>query len=560
VAASPAPRPARALAVLAVVVIALGAWMAVSGHTTPKLGLDLKGGTSVTLIPRVPNGERGTVNTALVDQAVRIIENRVNGLGVAEATVTRQGTGSSSTINISVPGATDNSILQLVGETAKLDFRPVLEVGGPAPTTGSPTPSASAKASPSARATAGAHATASAAASATPTVHPSASPAASTPASATPQAAGVTPAEQAQFNALNCTKAIPAAARPADVATQNLVTCARDGSEKFVLAPVAVAGAHINSATASLDTTTGTQWVVNVTFDSSGSAQFAQVTSELYKKTTPLNQLAIVLDAQVVSAPAIQNTINGTAQISGNFSQSQATDLANVLKYGALPLAFTTGQLLTVSPTLGSDQLKAGILAGLLGLLLVVLYSLLYYRGLGLVTIGSLTVAGVLTYELLVLLGQSIGYTLTLAGVAGAIVAIGITADSFVVYFERIRDELRDGRSMRVAVDAGWKRARRTILAADAVQLIAAVVLYVVSIGSVRGFAFTLGLTTLIDIVVVFLFTRPLLVLAARTKFFSEGHRLSGVEQSRRRHRTTSLPEPAPQPAGVGAGTSATED
>jgi preprotein translocase subunit SecD len=245
---------------------------------------------------------------------------------------------------------------------------------------------------------------------------------------------------------------------------------------------------------------------------------------------SPLNQVAIVLDGLVVSAPRINEAIpSGNAQITGSFSQVEAQDLANVLKYGALPLAFDRGEVQQVSPTLGADQLSAGLLAGALGLGLVLIYSLLYYRGLGLVTAGSLVVAAGMIYLLFLVLGEAIGFTLTLAGIAGAIVAIGVTADSFIVFFERIRDEAREGKSLRSAVEIGWNKARHTILVADAVSLISAVLLYFFAVGGVRGFAFTLGLTTLVDLIVVFLFTKPVVTLLAGRKFFSSGHPLSGL-------------------------------
>ncbi|MEJ0014898.1 MAG: SecD/SecF family protein translocase subunit [Actinomycetota bacterium] len=211
-----------------------------------------------------------------------------------------------------------------------------------------------------------------------------------------------------------------------------------------------------------------------------------------------------------------------------NFTQTAASDLANVLKYGALPLAFDRGDVQQVSPTLGSDQLHAGLLAGLIGLILVILYSILYYRGLGIVSVGSLTIAGGITYLLFILLGKWIGFTLSLAGIAGAIVSIGITADSFIVYFERLRDEVRDGRSLRTAVDTGWARAKRTIIVADSVSLIASALLYFFAVGDVRGFAFTLGLTTLVDLFVVFFFTKPLVSILSHLHFYASGRPLSG--------------------------------
>jgi preprotein translocase subunit SecD len=231
----------------------------------------------------------------------------------------------------------------------------------------------------------------------------------------------------------------------------------------------------------------------------------------------------------VYSAPRINEPINtGTAQITGNFTQPEAQDLSNVLKYGALPLAFDRGEVQQVSPSLGADQLRGGLIAGILGLLLVIIYSILYYRGLGLVSVGSLLVASVMAFLSILLLGETIGFTLTLAGIAGVIVAIGITADSFIVYFERIRDEVREGKSLKSAVETGWVRARRTVIVADAVSMIAALMLYFFAVGGVRGFAFTLGLTTVIDLIVVFFFTKPLVTVLARYSFFNQGHRLSG--------------------------------
>jgi preprotein translocase subunit SecD len=269
---------------------------------------------------------------------------------------------------------------------------------------------------------------------------------------------------------------------------------------------------------------------VSLVFNGEGTKAFSDITSRVTSLPAPQNQVAIVLDGLVVSAPRINEPIpSGNAQITGSFTQSEAQDLANVLKYGALPLAFDRGEIQQVSPTLGAEQLDAGLLAGLLGLILIFLYSILYYRGLGLVSVSSLLVAGALVYLSFLLLGKWIGFTLTLAGIAGAIVAIGITADSFIVYFERIRDEVRDGRSLRSAVETGWIKARRTIVVADFVSIISAVLLYVFAVGGVRGFAFTLGLTTLIDLLVVFGFTKPLTILLARFKFFNSGHALSGV-------------------------------
>ena len=273
-----------------------------------------------------------------------------------------------------------------------------------------------------------------------------------------------------------------------------------------------------------------TDWNVNLELKAHGADVFGKATKAVVNYKSPFNQIAVVLDGVVESAPVIQSAItDGNAQISGNFTEQTATDLVKVLQFGALPIAFEVDTVATVSPTLGSDQLRAGLIAGGIALILVVLYSLLYYRALGLVTVASLAASGALLYATLVLLGHSLGYTLTLAGIAGFIIAVGITADSFVVYFERLRDEIRDGRTPRVAVERGWERARRTILSADFVSLLAAGVLYFVSIGDVRGFAFTLGLSTISDLIIVFLFTKPLITLMVRSKFFANHPRASGL-------------------------------
>ncbi len=549
---------------MALVLVALYSWILISGNHSPKLGIDLAGGTSVTLKPVLPPGEpNAKITDQAVDQAKEILTKRVDGLGVAEAQVTRQGSGADSTIVISVPGRNDSNLCEQVCKTAKMSFRTVLLSGPPAPVatttpsaspsatpsaTGSATPSGTASASPSPSATGNgrpatglkaATTTPSATATTSPSATPSASPTGST--GGTKGTATISAADQAAFDALDCTKTIPEGQRPADIASQNLVTCATNGSEKFILGPQVIAGSAITGASANLNAGGGNgtgipRWVVLLNFDSDGSKAFADITRTLYAQTpgSDANRFAVVLDGLVETAPTVNSAIlNGQAEISGSFDQQSATALANVLNYGALPLAFQAQQLQSISATIGSDGLYAGVVAGLLGLALVVLYLMLYYRGLGLVAVASLLIAGMLTYGSLVLLGHTIGYTLSLAGIAGAIVSIGITADSFVVFFERIRDEMRDGRTMRVAVEAAWKRARRTILAADAVSFIAAVTLYLLAVGNVQGFAFTLGLTTIIDVAVVFLFTKPLLTILARTRFFGEGHRWSGVDPNR---------------------------
>jgi preprotein translocase subunit SecD len=297
-------------------------------------------------------------------------------------------------------------------------------------------------------------------------------------------------------------------------------------------------------------TTTGEGWIVQMKFDNKGSDQFADVTGRLVGQTPPQNQFAIVLDGEIVSAPSVNSAITGgSAQISGGFTQQSAEDLANVLSYGALPLTFKEASVNTVDAALGGEQLEAGLIAGAIGLALVIIYLLLYYRGLSLIAIASLLVSAVMTYVIMSLLGPAIGFALNLPAVCGAIVAIGITADSFIVFFERIRDEVREGRTLRPAVERGWPRARRTILVSDFVSFLAAAVLFIVTVGKVQGFAFTLGLTTLLDVVVVFFFTKPLMTILARKKFFVNGHSWSGLDPKRlgakpplRRSRRVSAP------------------
>jgi preprotein translocase subunit SecD len=535
-------RPGRSLLVLLAIFVALGATAVLQGASSVKLGLDLRGGTSITLQPRIVAGQTGKVTSAAIDQAVAIIRQRVNSLGVAESTVTATGSGSNRQIVISVPGDTGRRIVQLVGQTAQLRFRQVLVEGAPGvavkpspspsvtPTVTTATPTPTAKKGKSAP-----HAAATATPTATPTTtgKPTTAPV-PTPAPTQTLPPGVTADLVAKYNALDCTNAVNRQGGGTDDPNSPIVSCDRAGTSKYILGKAEVLGSQISSASASLDQSGGGGWMVLLNFNGEGTRAFAAVTSRVVSQSPPQNQVAIVLDGLVVSAPRIISAITaGNAQITGNFTQTDSSDLANVLKYGALPLAFDSGEVQQISPTLGADQLHAGLLAGAIGLILVLLYSLLYYRGLGLVSIGSLTIAGGLTYLLTLVLGSSIGFTLTLAGIAGLIVSIGITADSFIVFFERLRDEVREGKSLRSAVETGWVRARHTIIVADSVSLIASVLLYFFAVGGVRGFAFTLGLTTLIDLLIVFTFTKPLLTLLVRTKFYGGGHRLSGLSPDR---------------------------
>ncbi|MFB6709224.1 protein translocase subunit SecD [Streptomyces sp. NPDC056333] len=543
-------RPGRALALILIAMVALTGGMFLSGHTTPRLGIDLAGGTSITLKAKSQPGKPDAINPTNMDTAVSIIERRVNGLGVSEAEVQTQGR---DNIIVNIPkGTNSKQAREQVGTTAQLYFRPVLTVtaGQATPTdTASPSASGSAKpsASPSDKETAsGSKATPSTSAttqgravtgaltkdtSPSPTASASGSP----KASASPSAS-VDPATaelQKRFAALDCsTKAGRAKAGANAKPTDTTIACSSEGDAKYVLGPAEVSGTDVDSAKATIDQQRG-MWIVQMDFTDKGSKKFQQITSKLSQQQSPMNQFAIALDGEVVSAPQVNETLSGSAEISGSFTQQSAQDLANVLSYGALPLSFDEDTVTTVTAALGGEQLQAGLIAGAIGLALVVIYLVAYYRGLALIALLSLMVSGILTYTLMSLLGPAIGFALNLPAVCGAIVAIGITADSFIVYFERIRDEIREGRTLRPAVERAWPRARRTILVSDFVSFLAAAVLFIVTVGKVQGFAFTLGLTTLLDVVVVFLFTKPVMTLMARTKFFSSGHPWSGLDPKR---------------------------
>ncbi len=558
-------RPGRALLVLLAIALAMGGWMAWQGATKVKLGLDLQGGTTVTLVPAPAPGEVGTITDDSIKQAVEIISARVNGAGVAEAEVAPQGRGDQAVIVVSVPGLTEDKLVEQLGQTAQLGFRPVLDAQPNIPATPTPSPSPTDTQSKKDKNNGGSNgalvprvgANTKAEARAgkndsnqAETATPSPQATDTTVQTPAPIAAGspdVTPELQQAFNQLDCSdpQQLNVGAQFADA--DAAIACDRNGAEKFLLAPVAVPGSDVNSASANLAQNTA-GWIVSLDFNGDGTKAFGEITAEMATQPadSPGNRFAIVLDGLVVSAPGVNEAIpGGQAQITGQFTQEEASNLANVLKFGALPLTFTIGERNTISPTLGSDQLNAGLVAGALGLVLVVLYLLFYYRALALVAVASLLIAGLFTYASVVILGETLNFTLTLAGVAGLIVAIGITADSFIVYFERIRDEVREGRSLRAALEAGWVRARRTIIAADFISLIAAVVLWVLSVGGVRGFAFTLGLTTLIDLLVVFMFTKPLVTLLARTKFFNSGSRWSGLSPDRLGAKAMSTERPA---------------
>jgi preprotein translocase subunit SecD len=555
---------------------------------SPKLGLDLQGGTQVVYQARTDNGK--TPPKSSMQEARQILQQRVNAYGVAESTVVIQG---NDQIVISIPGKSASDISN-IGAAAKLNFRPVVmpavtlpsagTSGSPtaspsgAATTPAPTPTTSApRASGSATKSGQANAARPLAApSTTPTTSATTPPAQS--ATPTPSASATTPAptgksanplaglkfaipqNETAYNKLTEAQKTELRAAmqnfdcnskpPDDDKHPTLLACdsATSPTTIFLLGPIIVPGTEISSASAQAPNGTNLQWAVSLNLKSSGQKAWANYTTAhntggqesttsittCDTTTTPCADfVAFTLDGVVVSSPYNQQAINGVAtQISGNFDQKSATALANQLKYGALPLSFNLLTTDSVTATLGLGQLKAGLLAGAIGLFLVVVYSLLYYRALGLVTIASLIVSGVLTYGCLVVLGNQIGFTLTLAGIAGFIVAIGITADSFVVFFERIKDEVHDGRTFRVAVPRAWVRARRTILSADTVSFLAAAILYYFAAGDVRGFAFALGLSTILDLVVVFLFTHPLISLLSRSKAFGSA-RFTGLDSVR---------------------------
>jgi preprotein translocase subunit SecD len=606
------PRPWRPLAIVLLVLVGLYLGVAFGSRQAPALGLDLRGGTSATLTATAPGG--GVPSKSALDQAVNILRDRINGSGVNAAEVTTEG---NNHIIVQVPGTTNqSSLVKQLTQTAQLRFRLVEEAAAGTstgssnnssgqtgllnrpsstptpPATTSPTPGTHGSASPSphprrskahtsgylvrpgrtalSRATlvdmplSSRHSRP----GATPTPAASASPGAA--AGGKGRVQGAFPASQqtaaeAAFARLNCAKH-PNPTGGTDPAGDWIIACSTDRSTKFLLGPATVLGSQITSASADLNTQTN-QWEVLLDFNGAGSKAWYNLTAKATAlpgltsgchPPTGCNSIAVVLDGIVESYPQANQAIaGGNTQITGNFTQTQATNLANVLKYGALPLHLSLPTIQTISPTLGSSQLRGGLIAGAIGLGLVVLYSLIYYRGLGLVTIASLALSGTLLYALTTVLGETEGYTLTLAGIAGFIVAVGITADSFVVFFERLRDAVREGRSLRSAVEFAWPRARRTILSADVVSLLAAAVLYWLSIGDVRGFAFTLGLSTLCDLFIVFLFTKPMLSMVVSSGPFARRGALSGLGAERmgpvRAVRPPSRrPRPGRQPAGRG--------
>ena len=576
----------RSLLFLLAIIVVLGGLLAgavflSTATTNPKLGLDLKGGTQIILEPKTSAGQG--VSTEQLNQARDIIVQRVDAGGVSGAEVTTQG---DRNIVVSIPEIPTQEVRDAISKSSQLQFRPVLAVaaGSPQPTaspsptgtgtaTGSPSPSASTTPTTASSASPTSNSavpdalmapTPSPSDSATASPAPSPSASGGTPTDPT-DLAWITPEVQQQFEELDCSDP-QALENIVDDPTKPLVTCDVDGAAKYILGPVAVSGDKISNATSGYVTNSQGSLTSDVeialTLNGEGAKQYADISRKMVALPEPQNQLAATLDSLVIVAPRFNEAIlDGRASITGGFTLDSARSLADQLKFGALPLSFVEQTSIDISPTLGSEQLRYGLIAGLIGLFLVVGYSLLQYRALGFVTVASILVAGLMTYLTITILGWSHNYRLDMAGVTGLIVAIGFTADSFIVYFERVRDELRDGRSLAAAVEAGWNRAKRTILVADGVNFLAALTLYALASSSVRGFAFTLGLTTLIDLLVVFLFTHPVLTLLARRPFFRDGHPWSGLDP-RRLGVTTSVryagrgrfTTPAPASSGTEGG------
>ena len=569
------------LTFLLVIAIGFGALIigSFTGKTklTPGLALDLEGGTQLILTPTTTDGRQVTDND--LNQAINIIRQRVDASGVAEAEISRQG---GSNIVVALPGKPSQETLDLVRSSAVLYFRPVIRVYNANAHTIAKAQNqaikAAATAKPTAKATAKATGTATASPAATPA--PSATAAATPKATPTPVTATPLATRYADVNQNGKIDTTPLTATSNDASSdaqisekmiydalmldcknpKNLkggaqdpkkavISCARDGSGAvYILGPAELKGTDLTSATSALEQTSQgsntNQWIVSLEFNKQGTADFSKISTRLLQyrndKTAPQkNQFAIVLDGLTVSAPGIESAITGgKAQISGGtnangthgFTQAAANSLANQLSFGSLPLNFTVQSEQQISATLGSEQLQKGLIAGLIGFVLIIIYLAWQYRGLASVAVASLLAAAALTYVVIALLSWGIGYRLSLAGVAGLIVSIGITMDSFIIYFERVRDEVRHGLSLRAAVDEGWVHARKTIIVSDTVNLVAAVVLYVLAVGGVQGFAFTLGVTTVVDLAVIIFFTHPLMVACLSIAFFGQGHRLSGLD------------------------------
>ena len=573
-------RPVRALVTLTVAILAACAALAI-GHFVkgvtpyPDLALDLKGGTQLILTPTPTSEGQREITEEDITQAISIIRNRIDASGVSESEISSMG---SSNIMVSIPGTPSQEQLDLIRSSSQMNFRPVLRIG-PAqgvlqnqqqpqvdnPQSGEQSGAQSgAQSGEQSGAQSGEQSGAGAADTAQSGVQSTALDEATARGAADADGDGVlsdTPAttpenasdlawvtEQVMYDflTLDCSASADVK-RVEGAADKPYAACDESGQIKYILGPVAVPGSDLTSATAAIarnnnGQSTG-QWIVSLQFNHDGAEKFKDTSTILYgyhdsdpqgssyRGSPDRNSFAVVLDGTVITAPSMQAIIaNGEAQISGNFTAQSATALANQLQFGSLPLNFEVESEQQISATIGTDHLTIGLWAALIGFLLVILYLIWQYRGLAIISAGSLVIASVITYLVITLLSWAMGYRLSLAGVAGLIMAIGVTTDSFIVYFERVRDEVRDGRPLRAAVEEGWDRAKRTILVSDAVNLVAAVVLYLLAVGGVQGFAFTLGITTVIDIAVIFLFTHPMMELLIRTRFFGEGHKLSGLD------------------------------
>ena len=549
--------PVRSLIVLLVAAV-VGAGALVIGHLTsaapltPQLALDLEGGTQLILTPVAAEGQSGAVTDTDITEAINIIRSRVDASGVSEAEITSQG---SDNIVVSLPGHPDEATLDLIRSSSQMDFRPVLQATSATTTKAASSTGSASQSGDGAQSAQGSQSGAgdtAQSATAVPNVVPEdqAESAADTNGDGkisdaptkTPEnnsdTAWITEKALKDFYTLDCTDPSSQARGSSSDPDKPYVACDAEGTSKYILGPVDVPGSDLSTASAGLvynnsGQSTG-EWGVDIQFNAAGTQAFATASKRLFdlKSTDQTrNRFAVVLDGNVITAPSMNAEItDGKAQITGNFTAKSAKSLANQLSFGSLPLNFEVQSEQQISATLGSNHLEKGIWAGLIGLVLVVLYMIWQYRGLAVLSAGSLVVAAGLTYLVITLLSWTMGYRMSLAGVAGLIVAVGITADSFIVYFERIRDEVRDGRPLAAAVDEGWERARRTIVVSDAVNLMAAVVLYLLAVGGVQGFAFTLGVTTIVDLVVIFFFTHPMMELLIRVPFFGEGHKLSGLD------------------------------
>ena len=569
-------RPVRALVTLTVAIVAACAALAL-GHFTkgvspyPDLALDLKGGTQLILTPTVTAGGQREITDDDITQAISIIRNRIDASGVSESEISSMG---NSNIMVSIPGTPSQEQLDLIRASSQMNFRPVLRMGlaqtdAPVQDTNAQSGDASATDAQSGATTQSGEGTAQSgedAQSGQTELRSTAVDAAVAMSFADKDGDGVlsdTPAEQPEnasslqweteqvlydFLTLDCSASadVKRIEGPAD---KPYAACDDSGRIKYILGPVTVPGSDLKSATAGLvRTQTGGStgaWSVSLQFNNDGAEKFKESSEILYgfhdsdpeaggnggAGTPDRNHFAVVLDGTVITAPSMNSIIpTGQAEITGNFTAATSRTLANQLSFGSLPLNFEVESEQQISATIGTDHLTVGLWAAVIGFLLVILYLIWQYRGLAIISAGSLVVASIITYLVITLLSWWMGYRLSLAGVAGLIMAIGVTTDSFIVYFERVRDEVRDGRPLRAAVEEGWDRAKRTILVSDAVNLVAAVVLYLLAVGGVQGFAFTLGVTTVIDIAVIFLFTHPMMELLIRMRFFGEGHKFSGLD------------------------------